>query len=114
LTLLAHTLGEIERTAEDVAQAFVILDAPGDVALDPAKICAQFAQRLVRALELLGVRIALMGDQRMLADALIGLAQSHAVLLRQPHQAFPGAMHQLRVGWKGDGLLLHRRVDDDL
>jgi hypothetical protein len=67
----------------------------------------------VRAFELLGVRVTLMRDQRVLADALIGLPQRHAVLLRQPNEPFVGSMHELGVRWKSDGLFLHRRVDDD-
>ena len=36
---VADALGEIERAAEDVAQAFVVLDPSGDVALDtPRKV----------------------------------------------------------------------------
>jgi len=75
MALLAHALGEIERAAKDLAQACVVLDPPGDVALDPPQEGAELAQRLVGVLELLGVRIALMGDQRMLVDALEGLAR---------------------------------------
>ena len=71
-------------------------------------------QRPVRPLELLGVGVALMGDQRVFADPLVGLAQRHAVLLGQPNQPLAGAMHQLGVGGKRDGLRLNRRVDDDL
>jgi hypothetical protein len=86
MALLEHALGAIERAATDLAQACVVLDPPGDVALDPPQEGAQFAQRLVGALEMLGVRIALMRDQRMLAVALVGLAQRDAVPLGEPHQ----------------------------
>jgi hypothetical protein len=75
MALLEHALGAIERAATDLAQACVVLDPPGDVALDPPQEGAELAQRLVGVLELLGVRIALMGDQRMLVDALEGLAR---------------------------------------
>lgn len=41
----------------------------------------QRAQGAVGALELRGVGVALMADQRLFADARIGLAQPHAVLV---------------------------------
>ena len=50
------------------------------IAADPSEIGADGPERPVGALELLGVGIALMGDQRPLADPLIGLAQAHAGL----------------------------------
>ena len=55
-----------------------------------------------------------MGDERVLADPLVGLTQAHAMLLGEAHQPFSGAMHELGVGREGDGLLLHGGVDDDL
>ena len=66
------------------------------------------------ALELLGVRIALVGDQRVLADPLVGLAQFDARLPRQLHQPLARPMHELSVGRKGHRLGLHGGVDDHL
>jgi hypothetical protein len=42
-----------------------------------------------------------MGDQRMFADPLVGLAQRHPDLLRQPDQPFPRATHEFGVGRVG-------------
>jgi hypothetical protein len=114
LALVAHAAGEHERTGEGALQVGVGIDLAHDVARDPAEISADRLQRPVGALELLGVGIPLMGDQRMFADPLVGLAQPDAGLLRQLHQSLAGAMHELRVGRKGDRLGLHLRVDDDL
>lgn len=55
----------------------------------PAEESSDLAQRLIRPLELLGVRIALMGDESVLADALVGLPQADAVLLGETHQPLP-------------------------
>jgi hypothetical protein len=58
-----------------------------DVAHDPAEIGADRLQRPVGALELFGMRVTLMGDQRMLADTLVGLAQLDAELPGQLRQS---------------------------
>jgi hypothetical protein len=49
-----HSLavGEVKRTAEDVAQRRVVLDQPPDVALDAHQESAELAQPVARALEL--------------------------------------------------------------
>jgi hypothetical protein len=60
--LLAHALGEIKRAAEHVAQRFVAFDPARDVARNAAEISPDAAQRLVRAIELFGVRVTLIGD----------------------------------------------------
>ena len=70
-------------------------------------------QRPVGALELFGVGVALMGDQRIASDPLIGLAQGNAGLLRQPDQTLPRPVHEPGVGRERHRLRLHRRVDDD-
>ena len=100
--------------AKTLSSVSLALDLAHDIARHPAEIGADRPQRPVGTLELLGVRIALMGDQRMLADPLVGLAQPDAGLLRQLHQPLARSMHQLGVGRKGDRLGLHRGVDDDL
>ena len=74
LALLAHPAGEHQRMGEDALQFSLALDLAHDVANDPAEIGADRLQRPVGALELLGVGVALMGDQRVFADPLIGLA----------------------------------------
>jgi transposase-like protein len=55
-----------------------------------------------------------MGDQRVFADPLVGLAQLNAGFLGQPHQPLARPMHQLGVGRKGDRLGLHGGVDNEL
>lgn len=62
----------------------------------------------------MGMGIALVLDQRALADPRIRLAQRHALLLRQPDQPFAGAMQQPGVGREHHILGLHRRVDGEL
>jgi hypothetical protein len=65
LALLAHPAGEHERMGEDALQRGVAFDLAHDVARDAAEIGSDRLQRLIGALELLGVGLALMGDQRM-------------------------------------------------
>ena len=72
----------------------------------------QPAQASVGALELLGMGIALMLDQRQLADPRIGLAQLDAACAGQPHQAFSRPVQQLGIGREHHRLRLHRRIDD--
>ena len=55
--------------------------------------------------------VALVLDQRELADPPIGLAQLHPVLLGQPHQPLARPVHQLGVGREHHRLRLHRGVD---
>ena len=62
---------------------------------------------------MLGAGVALLRDQRMLANPRVALAQIDARFLRQAHQPLAGCVHQLGVGREGDRLLLHRGVDDD-
>ena len=66
---------------EDALQLSLALDLAHDVARDPAEIGSDRLQRPVGALELLGVRIALVGDQSMFADPLVGLAKPTPVFL---------------------------------
>ena len=73
-----------------------------------AEIGSQRTPRLVGALELVGMRVTLMPDQRMLADPSVGLAQCDAPHLRQPHQPFARPLHQPGVGREHDVLGLHR------
>lgn len=71
LTLLENGGG---RPFEERVQFRIAGDLAGDVANGPAEIGLEPAQRLVGPLELLGMRIALVLDQRQLADPHIGLA----------------------------------------
>ena len=74
LALLAHPAGEHERMGGGAFQFSLALDLAHDIADDPAEIGADRLQRPVGAVELLGVGVALMGDQRMFADPRVGLA----------------------------------------
>ncbi len=62
---------------------------------------------------MLGAGVALLRDQRMLANPRVALAQIDARFLRQAHQPLAGCVHQLGVGREGDRLLLHRGIDND-
>jgi hypothetical protein len=86
LALLAHPAAEHERMGEDALQFSVAPDLARDVARDLAEIGSDRLQRPVGALELFGVGLALMGDQRVFAGPLVGLAQLNAGFLGQPHQ----------------------------
>ena len=72
LALLAHPARQHDRMAEDALQFGFALDLAQNVAEnDPAEIGAQRLQRPVGALELFGMGIALMGDERPLAHPLV-------------------------------------------
>ena len=114
LALLTHPFGQPQGLPENVAQDGVGPDPAGDVALDAAQNRAQLAQLPPGALELFGVGVALIGDQRIFADPFIGLAQDDAMLFGQTHQLFARPMHQPGVGGMRDGLGLHGGVDDHL
>ena len=110
MPLIADAPGQRQRPGEEVLQGRIARDLAGDVADHPPEHGSEAPQRLVGPLELLGVGIALVLDQRPLADPGIGLAQGDAVRLCEPHQVLAGPVHQLGVGREGDGLLLHGRV----
>ena len=74
LALLAHPARQHQGEAEDLLERPIALDPAHDVARHPAQIRAQGPQRPIGALELFGVGVALMGDQRAFADTLVGLA----------------------------------------
>jgi len=57
--------------------------------------------------------IALVHDERDLADALVGLAQLDAAPLGERDELLARPVHQLGVGREGDVLRLHRGVNDD-
>ena len=57
--------------------------------------------------------IALMLDQRELANPPIGLTQLDAGALGEPHQDLAGAVQKPGIGREHHVLGLHRGVDDD-
>jgi hypothetical protein len=71
---------------EDALHLSLAPDLAHDIARDPAEIGADRPERPLGTLELLGVGIALMGDQRMFADPRVGLAKLNAGLPVQLHQ----------------------------
>ena len=77
LALLAHPPRQRQFVGEEGVKRLLAPDLAADVA-DPAEIGAERLQRPVGALELLGVSVALVGDERMFADPFIGLAQIDA------------------------------------
>ena len=83
---LRHPAGEHEIMGEGALQPGLASDLAHDVARDPAEIGADRPERPIGALELFRMRVALVSDQRMLADPLIGLSQLAAGCLRQLRQ----------------------------
>jgi hypothetical protein len=63
------------------------------------------------ALELVRVGIALVLDERQLADAPIGLTQLYADLVGQPHQPLARPIEELGIGREHHRLGLLRGVD---
>ena len=75
LILRQHAPGEAQRLGKDFFELGVAIDASPDVSDDAAQIGLKPAQASVGALKLMGMGIALMLNQRQLADPRIGLAQ---------------------------------------
>lgn len=75
LPLLKHAPGQIERSLEDGLEVVLAGDLARDIADGTAQIGPERAQRPVDSLELFGVGVALVFDQRPLADPHIGPAQ---------------------------------------
>ena len=90
---------------------------------------APFAQRLVslagesfplvlmHALVMYSGRVTVRTSEANLALqtrrlAVVVLPQLQAVPGGRLHQMFPAAFEQARIGWMGNGLLHHRRIDD--
>jgi hypothetical protein len=86
----------------------IAVDLAGNVADDAAQIGLELAQSPVGAVELAGMGIALVLDERELADPRVRLAQFHAQPLGELHQLLTGSVHQLGVGRERDVLRLHR------
>src|SRR5215467_9831516 len=87
LILRQHAPGEAQRLGEDLFELGIAVDASPDVADDAAQIGLEPAQASVGALELMGMGIALMLDQRQLADPRIGLAQLDTGMRGKSYQA---------------------------
>ncbi len=111
--LMAHRMGQRQQLGEGGLLAGVAPDLARDVAEHAAQIGPQCPQRPVGALELFGVGVTLMRDQRVFVDARVGLAQNDTMLPGQGHQFFARAVHELCVGRKRHRFGLHRRVDND-
>jgi hypothetical protein len=63
--------------------------------------------------ELFGMGVAARHHRGSLGQAKIGLSKPDAVPGRQAVEPLDGRMQQFGIGWKGDGLRLHGRVDRD-
>lgn len=105
--------GQHEFSGESLFERRMAFDLAANVADDSAKLGLQCFAGAFCPLELLGVCIALLLDQGELADPCIGLPQPDAPLPRKPHETFASPMHQPCIGWEGDGLRLHCRIDND-
>ena len=110
LLLLAHA--PRQQLCERRFEPAVTLDLAADVADHAVLIGPERLELPVGALEQLGVGIALILDQGELAHPRIGLAQSHPMALRQPHQLLARPVQKLRVGGERHVLGLNRGVDD--
>lgn len=86
LLLLAHAPRQRQQLCKRGFEPAVAIDLAPNVADHAAEIGPQRLERPAGALELLGVGIALMLNQRELAHPRIGLTQAHPMALRQPHQ----------------------------
>ena len=106
--------GAVDRTQPPSdAIKWLGLELAGNVADDAAETGLELAQRAVGALELAGVGIALVHDERELADPLVGLAQLDAEPIGEFDELLARPVHQLGIGREGNVLWLHRGVDDD-
>jgi hypothetical protein len=80
---------------------------------DPAQDRPLALEHPAQAPVLSGVGVAAGPPLEAAAFLLEGLAQHHASPFGDQHQLAPGHVEQPAVGGKGDGLLLHRGIDDD-
>src|SRR5688500_3779423 len=107
--LAMNPAGELQRRGEDVLGLGAYSDLALNAADDAAEIGSERAQRLVEV-ELIGMRITLMLDQRMLADPSLGLAQYDASSPGHPYRPFARPLHQPGVR-EHDVLGLHRSIN---
>src|SRR5579862_4742554 len=110
--LFQHAAGQVQGRHEERAERVVAGGLAANVADDATGIGFELAKRLVGALELMGMGVALVRDQRPLADPAIGLAKADAALFGQPHQPLARPVDQLGVGREHHCLGLHRGIDD--
>src|SRR4051812_32722891 len=97
LALILDPTSPRERQREQVCEFRSADNLASDVADDAAEHRADAPQGSGSPLELLGVGIALVPDQRDLADPQVGLAQGYAPGLGEAHQALACTMHQLGI-----------------
>ena len=90
LALIENPRGQVQRQPEDILQLLVVRNLPANIADGAAKIGSELAQSLARPLELFGMGVALVFDQRELAHPCAALAQVKPCL--------PGKRHQLLAG----------------
>src|SRR3546814_12270854 len=109
--LSVDAAGEMQRPGEDLLQLALALDPALDVADHAAELGFERPERLAGALELMGMGVALVLDQRALADAGIGLAPDHTLLPRQPDQPRARALQQSGVGGEHHIIRTPRRTD---
>jgi hypothetical protein len=95
-SLARHPPRQREGTHKHIGELGAGGDLAGEVADDAPEQGADALERAVRPLELLGVGIALVSDQRLLADPHIGLAQHETGLL----PAVPGALAAGASAWR--------------
>src|ERR1044071_2390688 len=84
-----------------------------DIAQHPPQIGAQLLGLFAGAFELLRTSVSALASQLFLAQAGIALPQLAADLPRHSHQGATSLVIQPRVSRKGNGFLLHRRIDVD-
>src|SRR5260370_15912184 len=108
-----HAARQAQLESKNLFQSVVTRDPPPDIADHPTKVGLELAQAPVGALKLVRMGVALMLDQRQLANAPIGLTQLHAEFVGQSHQPLARPVEKLRVGREHYRLRLHRRVDHD-
>ncbi len=104
---------EIEQRIEARLEIRAAVDLASDVADDAAEAGAQELQLPPHPLELMRMGVAPDHDRGALADPKVALPQHHAFGLGEADQLLQGAMDEPRIGRMGDGLRLHRRIDDD-
>ena len=91
--LLAHPAGKVERPRELGLEKVIVGDLAFDVADDAAKKGLELAQRPVGALELAGMSVALMLNERDFADPRAGLAQGDTEPLGELDQLLTSSVH---------------------
>jgi limonene 1,2-monooxygenase len=104
---------QVQRPGEQRRQFLLAFDLAFDVADHAPELGSERSERLAGALELMGMRVTLVLDQRVFADPRIGLTQHHAIGLGQPDQPLARPVQQLRVGREHHILELHRRIDGE-